>query len=528
MNTAVYKAIERMTLEEKVGQLFAIGFHSDQVDDHVTKLITEHHAGNIILFRRNFTTRRCMVEMNEHIQALMMEHNGVPAWISADQEGGMVSRLTAPYAQYPGGMACSAGATLADMRRIGKSMGEELRDAGINMNLAPVLDVNNNARNPVIGVRSYGDDPERVAAYGVAMFEGLCEAGIVPVGKHFPGHGDTAQDSHLTLPTVPHSREHAEAVELYPFQAAVRSGIPALMTTHILFPGLDDSGLPATLSTPILTGYLRGELGFEGLIVTDCMQMKAIADLYGTPEGCVAAIRAGANMVFVSHDRDVQIASIRAVIEAVYSGELDEALIHERVRRTLAIKAARLSPRQAMTDAALAEHCAYADSLSARCVTLVHDRMDLLPLEGKRVFSISPAYAHLTGADDPGEATSFARACAQRFGGEVCTIDARQPPDETTMERLRAGCATADVVVLGTYSAVLFKAQAKALEWILAQGKPVVLCALRLPYDVALSPRVGASLCTYDYTPAMVSALLDVLAGAKPAQGRLPISVAVD
>ncbi len=435
----------------------------------------------------------------------------------------MVARLTEPYARYPGGMALGAGATPDVIGDVGRRMGRELADGGVNMNLAPVMDVNNNPKNPVIGVRSYGDDPARVAACGIAMFRGLCAAGVLPVGKHFPGHGDTAQDSHLTLPMVPHDRAHVEAVELHPFRAAIAAQIPALMTTHILVPGMDSSGLPATLSRPILTDYLRGTLGFDGLIVTDCMQMKAIADQYGTPAGCVMAIRAGADMVCVCHDQGEQIASVEAVMQAVKDGVLTEAEIDMHAARVLAAKARWIRPAEAMDDAELAEHRAFADGLTARCVTLAHDKAGLLPLKGKRVFALSPTYANLTGADDPGETTSFAQACGARFGGAFCTVDGAAEPDAATLARIRAGCAQAEVVVMGTYSAVLFPGQQALLREVLAQGKPVVLCALRLPYDVALSPEIGAALCGYDYTPAMVRGLLGVLAEEFPAQGRLPV-----
>lgn len=520
------KPMEQMSLEEKVGQLFVIGFHSDQVDDHARTLIAEHHAGNIILFRRNWSTRERLKTLTRDLQALLVEHNGVPGWISVDQEGGTVSRVTEPYAVFPGAMACAAGATEQEVFRLGAMMGEELLDAGINMNYAPVLDVNNNPLNPVIGVRSFGDDPARVAAYGTAMFQGLSSAGVMPVGKHFPGHGDTAADSHLTLPVVPHGRERVEAVELAPFRAAVNAGLPAVMTTHILFPGIDDSGVPATLSKPILTGCLRGELGFKGLIITDCMQMQAISDNYGTPEGCVAALRAGADMVPVCHDARVQIAAMQAVAEAVRSGRLSEAELDAHVRRVLEAKREWIVPAPpALDDAALAGHRAFAAGLTAGCVTLVRDAKGLLPLTGKKLFSLSPAYSGLSIAEDPEGAVNFAAVCAARFGGDHCNFDVDRPLEGERLERILSRCAEAEVVVMGTGNAVIYPEQGKLLRQILALNVPVVQCALRLPYDAGLEPRVSTVLCSYDYTHAMMDSLLKVLAGEAEAKGRLPVKI---
>jgi len=515
-----------MTLEQKVGQLFVFGFDGDQVNDHARTLIADHHVGNVVLFRRNFTTRERIKALTADLQALLMEHNGAPGWISVDQEGGMVSRLTEPYSAIPGAMACAAGATKGEMFLMGAMVGAELLDAGINMNYAPVLDVNNNPRNPVIGVRSFGDDPERVAAHGTALFQGLCSAGAMPVGKHFPGHGDTEADSHLTLPVVPHGRERVDAVELLPFRAAVRAGIPALMTTHILFPGIDDSGLPATLSKPILTDYLRGELGFSGLIITDCMQMNAIADLYGTAEGCVMALLAGADMVVVCHDADIQIAAIQAVAQAVRQGRLSEAELDARVHRVLAAKREWSLPAAASLDeAALAKHHAFFEGLIARCVTLVRDPLNLLPLTGKKVFSLSPASAGLSVAEDPEGEVNFAAMCAARFGGDWYTFDAAKPLEPGEAERILSRCAEAQVVVMGTGNAILYAEQGNLLRQILALGVPVVQCALRLPYDAGLEDRASAVLCSYYYTPAMTGALLRVLAGEVKPSGALPVKI---
>jgi beta-N-acetylhexosaminidase len=317
-------------------------------------------------------------------------------------------------------------------------------------------------------------------------------------------------------------------VELPPFRAAIRAGIPAIMTTHILFPGLDPSGKPATLSPALLTDLLRGTLGFGGLIVTDCMQMQAIAGTLGTPAGCVAALAAGADLLLVCHDEDVQAASMAAVAEAVRAGALTQAQLDDRVRRVLEAKRAWLTgaatpPAAALTDAALAEHRAFAARLAADAITLLRDRDGLLPLTGKRLFSLAPAASGLSIAEDLEEGgVHFAAECAGRFGGDWCGFDVAQAPDADLRQRILAGCAQADVVLFGACNASLYPTQATLLREVLAQGTPVILCALRLPYDAALAD-TPAALCAYDYTPASVQALLSLLAGERPATGTLPV-----
>jgi len=515
-----------MSLEEKVGQLFIIGFDGDQVTGHARTLITRHHAGNISLFRRNFTTRERIRALTAKLQELMMEHNGVPGWIGVDQEGGTVSRLIEPYTVFPGAMACAAGATEREMHLLGTMLGAQLLDAGINMNYSPVLDINNNPRNPVIGVRSFGDDPKRVESFGLALYQGQCSAGVLPVGKHFPGHGDTDIDSHLSMPVVPHARERVETVELAPFRTAVSAGIPALMSSHILFPGIDKSGFPATISKPLLTGYLREKLGYNGLIISDCMQMEAISNRYGTPEGCVLALLAGSDMVMVCHDADVQIASMTAVLKAVRSGRLCETELDTHVRRVLLSKREWAIPvTTELSEAEMTEHRRFSERLSERCVTLVRDPLGLLPLTGKKIFALSPARSSLNPAEDQEEIVHFATACALRFGGDWCQYNVNRPLESERAERILSHCAKADVVVMGTGNAVLHAEQRKLFRQILELQVPVVQCALRLPYDAGLDTRAAAVLCTYDYTPIMIEALLRTLAGENRARGVLPVKI---
>lgn len=254
--------------------------------------------------------------------------------------------------------------------------GKELRALGINLNFAPVLDVNNNPDNPVIGVRSFGESAELVAEFGQRSVQGFQDANVVATAKHFPGHGDTSVDSHLDLPTIKHGQERIRSLELVPFIRAIEGGVDAIMSSHIYFPAFESEKLPATLSKAVLTGLLREELGYEGVIMTDCMEMNAIAEHYGTVAASVTAIEAGADLVLISHRLDRQIGAIDAIEQAVHEGRISEVRIDASVQRLLALKERRglLVPQSGTAaEVGTAEHCAVAERLSEASITLVKD-----------------------------------------------------------------------------------------------------------------------------------------------------------
>lgn len=250
----------------------------------------------------------------------------------------MVARITEGVTLMPGQMAIAAAGSAEEAYRAAYVSGSELRRIGINLNYAPVLDVNNNPLNPVIGVRSFGESPEAAAEFGAAAVRGYQDAGVAATAKHFPGHGDTDVDSHLDLPTVPHDRARMDRVELVPFRRAIVEGVDAVMSAHIYFPALEKEKLPVTLSPSVLTGLLREELGFEGIITTDCMEMNAIAEHYGVAEASVLAVLAGADQILVSHRSDRQGAALSALEAAVREGRIAETRIDDSVRRLLRMK----------------------------------------------------------------------------------------------------------------------------------------------------------------------------------------------
>lgn len=289
-----------MDVKTAAGQHIMAGLPGIEIDPAFAALVRECKVGNVILFRRNVKNAAQLARLCASLRELIVSETGMEPFIAIDQEGGVVSRFSPDMATTPGAMALAAAGGDAPYRAA-RLTAAQLRAAGVNFDLAPVLDVNSNPLNPVIGVRSFGDLPEEAAERAMGFMRGLLDGGVMACGKHFPGHGDTDTDSHIGLPRVDKSREQLEECELLPFRRAIEAGIPAIMSSHVMFPALEPEKLPATMSRRILTGLLREELGFGGVIISDCMEMDAVAKFYGTVNGAAAALKAGADIVCISH-----------------------------------------------------------------------------------------------------------------------------------------------------------------------------------------------------------------------------------
>ena len=328
-----------MTLKEKIGQRLMTGFPGLEMTEEFRQSVREYKIGNVILFQENVRDRHQLKQLCRDIQDFIRQETGHSAFIAIDQEGGIVTRLKADAVNIPGAMALGATGDPENAYVMGKLIGQELRSLGPNFNFAPSVDVNCNRKNPVIGVRSYGDDPVSVGRFGARAIQGFLEGGVLSTAKHFPGHGDTDLDSHLALPCVDKSMEELERMELIPFRAAVEAGVPAVMTSHILYPQIEPEHIPATMSRRIMTGILREKLGFQGIIVSDCMEMAAIRSHYGISEGTLAAFKAGVDLVEITHHPLWCAEAAVRVLEAAEAGELDMDEMDASVNRILACKA---------------------------------------------------------------------------------------------------------------------------------------------------------------------------------------------
>jgi beta-N-acetylhexosaminidase len=323
-----------MTLREAIGQLFILGFEGRAPSLALEVLVREHNPGGVILFARNLGSPEEIAMLTNALQAASLP----PLFVAIDQEGGKVTRLQPPFTQWPSAATVGEVGSSELAHALGKAMAQELLAVGINMNLAPVLDVLTNPANPIMAGRCFGNDPQVVTRLGMAVFGGLKDMGVLAVGKHFPGHGDTTVDSHLGLPVVPHDQARLWAVELAPFVAAIDAGIPALMTAHLLVPALDPER-PATLSRPILTDLLRERLGFPGLLFSDDLLMRGIADATPPGEAAVRFLEAGGDCVLICDDEAAQRQAIQAVAEAVETGRLSEARVQLSCDRIAKAKA---------------------------------------------------------------------------------------------------------------------------------------------------------------------------------------------
>lgn len=328
------------TGREAIGQLFMLGLEGTTPSKALEGFIRDLNPGGVILFTRNLGSPEEIATLIDSLQAA----SRTPLFVAIDQEGGKVARLQPPFTRWPGAETVGAAGSIELTQAIGASIGKELMAVGINMNMAPVLDVLTNPANPVMAGRSFGSDPHTVAEQGIAFFRGLANQGVVAVGKHFPGHGDTMVDSHLALPIVPYDLNRLAAMELMPFSQAIGAGIPALMTAHLLIPALDPKQ-PATLSRRILTDLLRDQLGFHGLVVSDDLLMQGIADTTPPGEAAIRVFEAGGDLALICHDEGAQRQAFDVVVEAVETGRLSETTFRMSYDRIMKAKAQHLRRR---------------------------------------------------------------------------------------------------------------------------------------------------------------------------------------
>jgi len=523
--------LSEWTLREKIGQMVMCGFDGKQPTDGIRMLIREYRIGGIIYFRRNVGTAEETASLSAALQEAAADVSDVPLWIAVDQEGGMVARIDRDVAVMPGNMALGAARDAGLAYETALASARDLRRMGINFNLAPCLDVNNNPANPVIGVRSYGERPELVAKLGSAAIRGYQAGGVAACAKHFPGHGDTVADSHLELPVVPHDPRRLDRVELAPFRAAVEAGVDAVMTAHVRFPAHEDRAIPATLSPRILTGLLRERLGFSGMIVTDCLEMKAISDTVGVGRGAVMAVKAGADLVLVSHRLDRQLKALEALHDAVLSGEIGMERIDDAVRRILAAKRRRImaAPAAPAAGSGVPEAWDVARRACERAVTVVKNECGALPLRRELpVLAVWPEVRRSTEVDEAlRPAVTLGKALETRgFRAREIVIGSEPARDEwmAVVEEARGGGYRQ--IVVGTYNAAFAPGQRELVKALMdSTDGSVVAVALRNPYDLLQFPDVPAFVACYENRPLMMEALAAVLAGDRPAAGRLPVTL---
>ncbi|MFG6146826.1 glycoside hydrolase family 3 protein [Halobacillus sp. B23F22_1] len=534
----IQSKIQHMTLEEKIGQLFMIHVYGQTPTDpnyeetninqnrggkNFQEAIEKYHIGGVIYF--NWTDNIGTPIDFEQVQSLsnglqdiaMDQRMPIPLMIATDQEGGVVARVTEPATVFPGNMAIGATRSTEYAQQSAEIMGMEQKSLGINMDLAPDLDVNVNPENPVIGVRSYSENPDLVAELGSAQVTGFQSENVSATAKHFPGHGDTNVDSHYGLPIINHDLETLHDVDLKPFKAAIDAGIDSIMPAHIVVPALDDSGLPATLSKPILTDLLREEMGFEGVIITDSLGMSG-ANVVPPEEVPVEAFKAGADILL--NPPNVPLA-YDAMLEAVEEGEISEKRVDESVFRILEMKFKRglfddpSVPEDALQNIGLEENLALADQMTEDSITLVKNE-DVLPLEADdEMFVTGPSI----GSPD------LLADLLNNEGIDSRSLATGTNPASSEIEHAVEQAEGADKVIVTAYTANTNEAQQQLVEELQSTGKDVIVTSMRNPYDIMAFPDIEANVLTYGFEEISVEALAKVLTGEVNPEGKLPVTI---
>ena len=506
-----------------------IAFGGTELPPSAARRIDEHGVAGVTLFRvHNIVDPPQIRRLTAAIQEARPA-GAPPLLVAADQEGGQLVGLGDGTTQFAGAMALGATGDEELAERVAGATARELRALGVNVNYAPVCDVANNPANPALGIRSFGDDPEAVGRLAAATVRGLQDDGVAATVKHFPGAGDTAADPHHELPLVPRTNAELAERELVPFRAALDAGARMVMTGHFALPDQDDD-LPTSLSAAVLRDLLRGQLQFDGVTVTDALDMHALAQGSAQIVDAIAALRAGEDVLLGTADEAALERLEEGLAQAQRRGLIDaddDAAARRRLdelRRWLG-----RDDQPPLDVVGCGEHQALAAELARRSITLVRNDDRLLPLKpaaDARIAVVQSMPADLTPADTSSTVPpTLASALRRRLPG-VEEILLPAMPGEADIADLGERLATFDLVVVGTFSAHLQPAQAALAEAVLASGKPTVTVALRTPWDLLAYPAARTHVCSYGILPPSMEALAAALLGEAPFDGRLPVDIA--
>ncbi len=503
-----------------IGSLLWAGIEGTGLTAAERDLLRDWAVNGVVLFRQNLIS----LQQSRRLVAELKAASPEMAFFSVDQEGGRVTRLPAPATSFPSAMALAATGDPSLAEAAARATGRELRAFGVTVNLAPVLDVNVNPLNPSVGTRSFGDRPEIVATFGAAQVRGYLAGGVLPVAKHFPGHGRTPVDPHLDLPVLDDSLAELQARDLPPFVAAVGAGVPAVMMGHMAYPTIDPSALPATLS-PVMIGLLRNELGFRGLVVTDALRMQAVADRWGMVEASIVSIEAGADVALPLRDEG---AVLEGLLAAARSGRLPSdrlaaAHTHLAEARRLLAELPDADPSAIAWD----EHAELARMIARQAMTIVRDERGWLPL--RRQASTLVVEFHVSGMSQVEEGEQRPSVLLERV--RRFAPDARGvvlPAGQVTASdraRVIAAAREATQVIVGTREALIHSAQAALVLDLLDLGRPVVVTALRSPTDLAAFPEAPGYLAVLSDVPASLDACAETLFGELRPSGTVPVDL---
>jgi beta-N-acetylhexosaminidase len=511
-------------VERLAGSVIVTGVPAAESDVGTLDALRALGPGGIVLFDRNVSTLGATRAFVDEVRSAV--GGDEPALVCVDQEGGRVARLPFRAFGIPAMMALGASDDVELAERCGAALAADVRSVGANVNFAPVLDLALEPRSTVIGTRSLGDTPERVARLGAALVRGMQRGGVAATTKHFPGHGATAHDSHRDLPTIDATAEVMRARELRPFVRAIEAGVRAVMTAHIVVTGLDDTQ-PATLSERVLTQLLREELRFEGVCFTDCLQMEAIAGRVGSVRGGVAALAAGADALLVSHDLSVALALRDEIVRAVTAGEIPFARLEQAAWRVQTLRAT-LAREAHVASGSESSGEETPLAIARAAIALVRGNPILDPARPVTVVSFEGDASDgiaATRAERPSLSAALRR---RRYRSEVMRVPF-EPDDDALALLIDVLRAQGDrALVLVARRAHLFERQRVAIEALVDLARHAIVVSGLEPFDVPALESASTLLCTFGDGEANVDALADVLSGERLARGSFPVSIASD
>jgi beta-N-acetylhexosaminidase len=514
-----------------IDQMLMLAFKGTEPPDRMLSLLEERAIGGFSLFHPfNIKSPAQVRVLTTTLQSAAAQAGHPRLLIATDQDGGQLVSMGKGITQFPGNMALGATRDPDLAHLVGRAIGTELAALGINVNYAPVCDLNTNPDNPNVGVRAFGDDPELVSQLAAAMISGMQEAGVAATAKHFPGSGESAIDPHYGVPVLSHNEKRLDEYELAPFHRAIEANVKVMMTAHVAIPALTGRvDLPATLSPSIMTGLLREKMGFEGLLISNALDMGAIRQGLGQVIDVIAAVRAGIDLLLLMHDEEAEERVTDGLRLAAARGILGDKRLEESVNRILSLKDWIGGFRQPGFDViGCAEHLELEQTVARRSITLIRNEAGLLPLKlpaEARVAVVMPKPEDLTPADTSSSVLPALTDSILEYHENVDEFMVNQQPMTSELSAVTGNSSEFDLIIAGTISASMQPQQGAMVDQLIATGVPVITLAMRTPYDLMAYPRTDTHICTYGIQPSTMAALAAALFGKIPFRGKLPVTV---
>ncbi|MBU1109815.1 MAG: beta-N-acetylhexosaminidase [Candidatus Riflebacteria bacterium] len=504
--------------KKQIGQLFIVGYQGEEPSSEFLRFVEEWGIGGVIVFARNLSDPG---QLPAHL-ARINEAAGQQVFTSIDQEGGLVLRILSRGSLFPSAMALSATDSLTLTEQCHEAIGREMLSLGLNWNLAPVLDINH-PDNPGIGARSFSDSPQRVADFGCAAIRGLQKAGVLACAKHFPGKGHARVDSHLTLPVIPYDTERLAQFELLPFRKAIEAGVDAIMTAHVFFPAYENTkDLPATLSQPVLTGLLRERLGFDGILVTDDLEMGAITESFGIAQAASMSFHAGADLLLICHSIDQQRLAAETISRSLSGNSKTGKRLEESLQRISRARS-RLTTGEARTELykLKEQHAPLIERVHAESVRFLRYESNMLPLDesaGRTIFCV-PQISALVQVEEEHRQESLKSLIAQEFPAAETIVYEPKAGGATLIDQIGQEIGSINdrvQIVFFTYNAHIFKGQNEAIKHFSRLTPRFSVAALRNPYDLASLQQIKTCAATFGFRTPAIKALLKAFKGETP------------